>query len=567
MKILLLVHSFNSLSQRLFVELRENGHNVSVEFDINDQTSIEAVDIFKPELIIAPFLKRAIPEDIWHHTTCLIVHPGPPGDRGPSALDWAILNGEKEWGVTVLEANEIMDGGDIWSSHTFPMRAASKGSIYRQEVTEAAVSATLQAIEHFTNGNFQPQAQSQLPENPGRGTHRLMTQQDRSINWSEDSQELVLQKLNSADGFPGVLDNLYGRDLFHYDAHPEQVLSGNPGDVIARSGDAICRATSDGKAVWIGHLRDKNSAHPFKLPSTTILSDEISTIPELTADNRYREISYHKVDDIGLLSFSFYNGAMGSEKCRDLITAYREAKEQDTRAIILLGGEDYWSNGMDLNRIEAAESPADESWENINAMDDLALEIIQTERQITISALQGNAGAGGLFLARAADFLWARNGVILNPHYKDMGNLYGSEYWSYLLPRYAGADNAERIMRQRLPMGVREAHQLGLVDDIHGDNRDNFIDETITKALKLINQDDFNRQLEAKKHRRERDEAIRPLASYREEELEKMHLNFYGFDPSYHIARYNFIHKVQKSRTPLTLATHRRAKPRTEPDG
>ena len=32
-----------------------------------------------------------------------------------------------------------------------------------------------------------------------------------------------------------------------------------------------------------------------------------------------------------------------------------------------------------------------------------------------------------------------------------------------------------------------------------------------------------------------------------------MRLNFYGFDPSYHVARYNFIHKVPKSRTPRTL--------------
>ena len=51
--------------------------------------------------------------------------------------------------------------------------------------------------------------------------------------------------------------------------------------------------------------------------------------------------------------------------------------------------------------------------------------------------MQGNAGAGGVFLALAADQVWARHGVVLNPHYKNMGNLYGSEYWTYLLPRRA----------------------------------------------------------------------------------------------------------------------------------
>ena len=46
-----------------------------------------------------------------------------------------------------------------------------------------------------------------------------------------------------------------------------------------------------------------------------------------------------------------------------------------------------------------------------------------------------------------------------------------------------------------------------------------------------------------------------------------MRLNFYGFDPSYHVARYNFIHKAPKSRTPLTLARHRPQRPRGQPLG
>ena len=37
-----------------------------------------------------------------------------------------------------------------------------------------------------------------------------------------------------------------------------------------------------------------------------------------------------------------------------------------------------------------------------------------------------------------------------------------------------------------------------------------------------------------------------------------MKLNFYGFDPSYHVARYNFVYKVPHSWTPLHLARHRR---------
>ena len=50
---------------------------------------------------------------------------------------------------------------------------------------------------------------------------------------------------------------------------------------------------------------------------------------------------------------------------------------------------------------------------------------------------------------------------------------------------------------------------------------------------------------------------MNPLADYRADELARMHLNSYGFDPSYYVARQNFSCKVPKSRTPLTLARHR----------
>ena len=139
MRILLLTHVFNSLSQRLFVELREMGHTVSVELDISDSVSREAVELFRPDAVVAPFLKRAIPQDIWRNVPCFIVHPGPKGDRGPSALDWAITENASEWSVTLLQANAEMDAGDIWASRRFAMRVATKASLYRHEVTEAAV--------------------------------------------------------------------------------------------------------------------------------------------------------------------------------------------------------------------------------------------------------------------------------------------------------------------------------------------------------------------------------------------------------------------------------------------
>ncbi|MES9994065.1 MAG: hydrogenase maturation protein [Candidatus Thiodiazotropha sp.] len=562
MRILFLTHAFNSLTQRLHVELRALGHEVSVEFDINDAVAQEAVDLHRPDLIIAPFLKRAIPESIWRNHLCLVVHPGVRGDRGPSALDWAILKGVERWGVTVLQANGEMDAGDIWASVDFEMREATKGSLYRNEVTEAAVEAVKQAVVRFQSGEYQPRPLKQIDSTSLGRWQRLVKQDDRAINWKQDTTTQILRKIRSADGVPGVLDTLFGRHCYLYDARPEQVLKGAPGEPIARCAGAICLATTDA-AVWIGHLREKDGEHPFKLPASRLLAAETAALPEIEADqvSGYRDIWYQEEEGVGLLHFPFYNGAMSTAQCEKLLAAFREAKGRDTRMILLLGGPDYWCNGMHLNLIEAAPSAADESWRNINAIDDLAREIIETESHLTVAALQGNAGAGGVFLARAADEVWSRRGVTLNPHYKDMGNLFGSEYWTYLLPRYSSDEHAARIAENRLPMGVDEALELNLIDRVIDGPAENFVSHVSRLANDMIRAPAFAKRLHYKNARRQADEATKPLARYREEELEQMKRNFYGFDPSYHVARYNFVYKVPKSRTPLTLANHRWSKP------
>lgn len=563
MKILLLTHAFNSLSQRLHIELRRRGHQVSVEFDINDAVTQQAVELFQPELIVAPFLKRAIPEAIWRHHICLIVHPGIQGDRGPSALDWAILNGEPEWGVTLLQANAEMDAGDIWASINFPMRAASKASLYRNEVTEAALQGVLLAVERMEQTDFTPEPLDYDRADVKGRLQPLMRQADRRIDWQQDTTETVLRKIRSADGFPGVQDWIQGQEVMLYDAHVADGLRGEPGSLLGHSGQAICRATRDG-AVWIGHLRDKNGPHPFKLPATRVLGERLADLPEIAGG--YSDIRYEEQGRVGYLHFPFYNGAMSSAQCQRLREAYLEARRRDTRVIVLMGGPDFWSNGIHLNTIEAAESPPDESWANINAINDLAREIITSESHLTVSALQGNAGAGGVFLARAADHVWARDGVVLNPHYKDMGNLFGSEYWTYLLPRRVGQERARCITQGRLPMGAREACELGLLDDYFGQDNPRFLVELKQRATALAEAPDFERILHDKVQARQADEQEKPLDEYRREELERMNLNFYGFDPSYHVARYNFVYKVPKSRTPITIAEHRDISKRAKDD-
>jgi putative two-component system protein, hydrogenase maturation factor HypX/HoxX len=125
MRILLITTSYNGLCQRAHIELEELGHDVSIALSVSEDQMRVAVLLCQPDLIICPFLKERVPEDIWKDHTCIIIHPGIKGDRGPSSLDWAITENLKTWGATALQASNEMDAGDIWSSTQRKWRISS----------------------------------------------------------------------------------------------------------------------------------------------------------------------------------------------------------------------------------------------------------------------------------------------------------------------------------------------------------------------------------------------------------------------------------------------------------
>jgi putative two-component system hydrogenase maturation factor HypX/HoxX len=244
-------------------------------------------------------VKKVIPASIWQQYTCIIVHPGIKGDRGSSSVDWAILNAEEEWGVTLLQAGAEMDAGDTWASRTFSLRAGSKSDLYRHEVTEGAIQALLETIAKFESHTFKPEPLDYRREDVKGRLQAPMKQADRAIDWAEPSTS-ILRKIRSADSFPGVLDTVLDMQCYLYGAHEEDVLRGTPGEIIAKRDGAICRATSDG-AIWITHLKQKGSAEQpsFKLPATQVLGERLAHVPEMPValdqayDGRtYREIWY-----------------------------------------------------------------------------------------------------------------------------------------------------------------------------------------------------------------------------------------------------------------------------------
>jgi putative two-component system protein, hydrogenase maturation factor HypX/HoxX len=384
-----------------------------------------------------------------------------------------------------------------------------------------------------------------------------MGQGVRVVGCPADSTDSVVRKIRAAEGHPGVLDAIEGTEFHLFGVQREQALRGHAGEIIAQRSGAICRATVDG-AVWITHLRRRDTPGEtfFKLPATRALAlarPEFDA-PEVPvpidarrlAGHTFREIAYEEHAGVGYLHFDFYNGAMSTEQCRRLHEAYLFARSRrQTKVIALMGGSDFFSNGIHLNVIEAADDPAAESWSNLRAIDDLVREIIETDSHLVLSALAGDVAAGGVPFALAADRVVAREDVVLNPYYGHMGGLYGSEYWTYLLPRRVGVELTARLTGSPfMSLGTRQAVEIGLLDAAFGATLEGFRSQVRGMAQRLARTPDLGQRLEDKRRRRARDEEIKPLNAYRKEELARSYRGFFGEDRSYHQARHRFVHKL-----------------------
>ncbi|OZM77605.1 hydrogenase maturation protein [Pseudonocardia sp. MH-G8] len=561
MRILLLCSSFNGLTQRIWTDLRADGHDVTMQTADSDAAVRGAVAAADPDVVLCPFLKERVPEDVWRSRPTVIIHPGPEGDRGPSSLDWAIREAEPEWGVTALSAIDEMDAGPIWGTRTFrmPVDPPRKSALYAGPVTDAAAALAREVVAKVADPRFVPRPLDYSRPGVHGRLRPTMRQADRAFSWS-DPTEHVLRRIRASDGSPGVRTELAGVPVSVFDAHRGTATPGDPGTIALRRQGAVLVRTGDG-ALWIGHLRrvDADGGPRIKLPATTLLGDRVAGVPEAleplghpTAHDRpdaaHHEISYQRHGPVGVVGFDFYNGAMSTAQCQRLAAALRAAAAQDTSVLVLRGGQ-FFSNGIHLNVIDARPDASTEAWRNINAINDVCREIITCTHQLVVAAVGGNAGAGGVMLGLGADQVLLRDGAVLNPHYRTMG-LTGSEYWTYVLPRRVGAAQAERITGECLPIGAAEALAIGLADAVLPAAPDEFDAAVLERAARLATDAGLAQQLAAKAAARAADEQRRPLETYRVRELAEMSRDIFDDRHGFAAARHAFVTKQPSPAAP-----------------
>ncbi|RLF27836.1 MAG: hydrogenase, partial [Thermoplasmata archaeon] len=434
---------------------------------------------------------------------------------------------------------------DIYASANFKMRESYKASIYRQEMVRVALNTLDELFYNIQNNISTPQIINNI--------HKPFTQEMRGIDWQIDDTNKIINKVYSSDSLEGVLDNICGIECYLFGAWREDKFRGEPRKILAKRDGAICLATIDG-AIWITHIKEVGG---FKLPATYLLKKRIQGVKEsrlpLLFDKSYNtfyETAVEIKDDIAYLEFNFHNGAISTAQAIRLKYAI-EYLNSRCKVLVLMGGYDFFSNGIHLNILEDSKKQGEDGWANINAINDLIKSIIFSDEIITIASFSRNAGAGGLFLGLACDFVVAREGVVLNPHYKTLG-LSGSEYHTYTLPKRVGKKEAQRLLNECLPISVEYAKKIKMVDEVFAHN--NYYEELHQFAKSSFDDDFIWDKQDFLEENRDKIEALK------EEEIKIIYPEFWEKSSSFHKLREEFVWKICPTKTPTRLKVYNKVK-------
>ena len=226
------------------------------------ETDSAAADLaeLKPDLMVMAFVTLFVPEPVLNTPTygAIQYHPSIlPRHRGPSAINWAIIQGEPTTGITVFWPDEGLDTGPVLLTKEVEVADDDTlGSLYFDKLFPIGVEAMVEAVDLVRDGRAPKTAQDEA-----EATYESWCRQaDVEIDWSRPVRE-VYDLIRGANPRPGAWTTIDGAqvevlDCKRVDGDP----GGAPGTVVAVDGERLVVAAGDGAIAVLGVRADGDRA-------------------------------------------------------------------------------------------------------------------------------------------------------------------------------------------------------------------------------------------------------------------------------------------------------------------
>jgi methionyl-tRNA formyltransferase len=210
-----------------------------------DEAFIRELRELQPELIVVAAYGQILPKAILDlpRLGCLNVHTSLlPKYRGAAPIQWALLNGDTETGVTIMQMDEQMDTGAILAMEKIPIRSDDNAQTLHNRLADLGAALLLKTIPDYVAGKIQPRPQ------PSAGVSYApkIKKSDGQIDWQQPA-ETIANRVRAMIPWPGAFTRLSNPS-------PSALLKIWEAEVVARSGSAgeILQADKNGLVISCG---------------------------------------------------------------------------------------------------------------------------------------------------------------------------------------------------------------------------------------------------------------------------------------------------------------------------
>lgn len=234
------------------VAARELGLPILQPEKLRDPEFVQAMQELRPDLgIVIAF--RMLPEVIWampRYGTFNLHASLLPQYRGAAPINWAIINGEKETGITTFLLNHEIDKGAIIGQRKMPILAEDNiGTMYDKLMTEGC-DLVVETVEKIATQDFTPIEQMHIDEATLKPAPKIF-KEDCKIDWSWEGERIV-NFVRGLSPYPAAWAPMYqngeekgSSKIFEVRFSPNKG-NGNVGEIISDGKEQIAVVCSDG---------------------------------------------------------------------------------------------------------------------------------------------------------------------------------------------------------------------------------------------------------------------------------------------------------------------------------
>ena len=208
------------------------------------EDAAELMQSFAPDLCVMAYVTLFVPQPvldvpklgtIQYHPSLLPLH------RGPSSINWPIIQGETKTGLTIFWPDEGLDEGPVLLQKDVAIASDDTlGSLYFNQLFPLGVDAMLEAVDLVRDGKA-----PRVEQDHSQATYESWCRKaDAEIDWSKSAPE-VYNLVRGTNPQPGAWTKVGENELKIFDCNPTEA-SGAPGVVAGVSEEGFTVTCGDG---------------------------------------------------------------------------------------------------------------------------------------------------------------------------------------------------------------------------------------------------------------------------------------------------------------------------------